>query len=204
MRAWLPPMSNYDLALVRGAFRDLAELEAARGRTGEADRWTRLASRLPDDVIDPATGSLMFAAGLPYDASHRHFSHALAIHPLGQIPGDGPVARATLDVIRAKGTDQWVGYSFSWFAAMLARTGRGDEALDMLQACNTGHDGSLTTVHANTPRDALSLALFLAITARTVAQSKRAVEMADSIAANMNAADIKAAKRSAKKWVEAQ
>ena len=33
---------------------------------------------------------------------------------------------------------------------------RGGEAIDMLQAMNTGHDGSLTTVHANTPRDALS------------------------------------------------
>jgi pilus assembly protein CpaF len=33
---------------------------------------------------------------------------------------------------------------------------RGGEALDMLSAMNTGHDGSLTTVHANTPRDALS------------------------------------------------
>ncbi len=33
---------------------------------------------------------------------------------------------------------------------------RGAEALDMLQAMNTGHDGSLTTVHANTPRDALT------------------------------------------------
>ncbi len=33
---------------------------------------------------------------------------------------------------------------------------RGGEALDMLQAMNTGHDGSLTTVHANTPRDAMS------------------------------------------------
>jgi len=33
---------------------------------------------------------------------------------------------------------------------------RGGEALDMLQAMNTGHDGSLTTVHANTPRDAVS------------------------------------------------
>src|SRR5436309_2029125 len=32
---------------------------------------------------------------------------------------------------------------------------RGDEAIDMLQAMNTGHDGSLTTIHANTPRDAL-------------------------------------------------
>jgi len=33
---------------------------------------------------------------------------------------------------------------------------RGGEALDMLQAMNTGHDGSLTSVHANTPRDALA------------------------------------------------
>jgi pilus assembly protein CpaF len=33
---------------------------------------------------------------------------------------------------------------------------RSEEALDMLQAMNTGHDGSLTTVHANSPRDALS------------------------------------------------
>jgi pilus assembly protein CpaF len=33
---------------------------------------------------------------------------------------------------------------------------RGEEALDMLQAMNTGHDGSMTTVHANAPRDALS------------------------------------------------
>jgi pilus assembly protein CpaF len=33
---------------------------------------------------------------------------------------------------------------------------RGGEAIDMLQAMNTGHDGSLTTIHANTPRDAMA------------------------------------------------
>jgi pilus assembly protein CpaF len=33
---------------------------------------------------------------------------------------------------------------------------RGEEAFDMLQAMNTGHDGSLTTIHANSPRDALA------------------------------------------------
>src|SRR5205823_14746299 len=32
---------------------------------------------------------------------------------------------------------------------------RGDEVLDMLQAMNTGHDGSITTIHSNGPRDAL-------------------------------------------------
>jgi pilus assembly protein CpaF len=33
---------------------------------------------------------------------------------------------------------------------------RSEEALDMLQAMNTGHDGSMTTVHANSPRDAIA------------------------------------------------
>jgi pilus assembly protein CpaF len=33
---------------------------------------------------------------------------------------------------------------------------RGAEAMDMLQAMNTGHEGSMTTIHANTPRDALA------------------------------------------------
>src|SRR5207342_1096002 len=33
---------------------------------------------------------------------------------------------------------------------------RGEEALDMLQAMNTGHDGSMSTIHANTPREALT------------------------------------------------
>jgi len=42
---------------------------------------------------------------------------------------------------------------------------RGPETLDMLQAMNTGHEGSLTTVHANSPRDALSRIETLVLTA---------------------------------------
>jgi pilus assembly protein CpaF len=41
---------------------------------------------------------------------------------------------------------------------------RGPEAVDMLQAMNTGHDGSITTIHANTPRDALSRVETLVLT----------------------------------------
>jgi len=133
MRAWLPPMSNYDLALVRGAFTDMAELETARHQNAAAKKWTDLAAKLPKDFVDPATGSLMFAEGLPYDASHRHFSHAMAIHPLGQLSNDAKLMNATIDVIKSKGSAQWVGYSFSWFSAMLARAGRADEALDYLK-----------------------------------------------------------------------
>ena len=43
--------------------------------------------------------------------------------------------------------------------------GRGPETLDMLQAMNTGHEGSLTTIHANSPRDALSRLETLVLTA---------------------------------------
>src|ERR1035441_5676988 len=42
---------------------------------------------------------------------------------------------------------------------------RGEEALDMLQAMNTGHDGSLTTIHANSPRDAIARMETLALMA---------------------------------------
>jgi pilus assembly protein CpaF len=42
---------------------------------------------------------------------------------------------------------------------------RGPETVDMLQAMNTGHDGSLTTIHANTPRDAMSRVETLVLTA---------------------------------------
>src|SRR5207302_1711752 len=41
-------------------------------------------------------------------------------------------------------------------ARIVAGEVRGAESLDMLQAMNTGHDGSLTTVHANAPRDSLA------------------------------------------------
>src|SRR6266550_555054 len=46
--------------------------------------------------------------------------------------------------------------SCNYSSLMLCASRRGREAIDMLQAMNTGHDGSLTTIHANTPRDALS------------------------------------------------
>src|SRR5258708_13591592 len=39
---------------------------------------------------------------------------------------------------------------------MVLGEGGGGEALDMLEAMNTGHDGSLTTIHANNPRDAIA------------------------------------------------
>ena len=50
---------------------------------------------------------------------------------------------------------------------------RGAEALDMLQALNTGHDGSLTTVHANSPADALRRVETLALMAESACRTPR-------------------------------
>ncbi len=78
--------------------------------------------------------------------SHRHFSHAMSIMPFELFPPPGSerseepgrrdllgsgrsnVVNATIDQIAALGTSQWTGYSFAWFAGMLAEAGRGDEA----------------------------------------------------------------------------
>jgi pilus assembly protein CpaF len=59
---------------------------------------------------------------------------------------------------------------------------RGVEALDMLQAMNTGHDGSLTTVHANSPRDALSrIETMVSMTGMTFPMKALRAQMASAI-----------------------
>jgi pilus assembly protein CpaF len=59
---------------------------------------------------------------------------------------------------------------------------RGEEALDMLQAMNTGHDGSLTTVHANTPRDALTrIETMIAMGATNLPERAMRQQMASAI-----------------------
>ena len=62
---------------------------------------------------------------------------------------------------------------------------RGGEALDMLQAMNTGHDGSLTTLHANSPWDALHRLEVMAMTADGIALPVRAVREQIASAADL-------------------
>lgn len=135
IRAFLKPNSSYDQALLRWTFGALAEMAAAQSLTADTAKWNALLARLGPMVPKGTTGSLPFSAGEEYTASHRHFSHAMAIHPLGLLDARGPdsmIVRHTVDTIAKYGTSQWTGYSFSWFAAMLARTNRGDEALRYL------------------------------------------------------------------------
>jgi alpha-L-fucosidase 2 len=137
MKAWLPSMSNFDLALLHWTFGALDEMATALGRMHEAAQWRLSGAALPAMVIDSANGTLPFAKGLPYAESHRHFSHAMAIHPLALLtiddPKDSIVVERSLDELKRFGSDWWTGYSFAWYSAMLARAGRGEEALAALE-----------------------------------------------------------------------
>ena len=138
MRAWLEPNSNFDLALLRWLFGALGEMAEELGDQSGATEWRSVLARLDDYDVEGDAGSLTVARGIPYESSHRHFSHTMAIHPLGLLHVEGTdrdraIVNASLDRILEKGTDWWVGYSFSWMACMLARAGRAEQALDMLQ-----------------------------------------------------------------------
>lgn len=135
-QAWLVPNSNYDLSLMRWLFAALKEMAEVAGEGDVAAKWGDVLGAMEPMHIDEKTG-LMFDARETYSQSHRHFSHAMAIHPLGTLSIEGSDAdraaiNATLDQLKAMGTDWWTGYSFSWAACMFARAGRAEEALDYL------------------------------------------------------------------------
>lgn len=137
LNAWFRTMTNYDLALIQFAFRAAEEMAGALGKDEEATHWKELYGQLPDYDLD-ADGAPTFAKGFPYNASHRHFSHAMAIHPLGLLDySQGEKARkiidATLQKLKDNGPDWWCGYSYSWFANMSARAMKGEDARDALR-----------------------------------------------------------------------
>lgn len=137
LEAWFKDMTNYDLSLMVFLFEATSELADELGLKEEAKHWAALRAQLPDFDLD-REGSLTFAKGHPYESSHRHFSHAMAIHPLGLIDwSDGEksqsIIRATLKKLQDYGPDYWTGYSYSWFANMYARAFNGEEAAKALR-----------------------------------------------------------------------
>lgn len=143
MKAWLPPNSNYDLSLLFSLFTRLQSMAIALGDEGAGLRWGNCRAKLPSLEVSDESGGLAFAKGLPYSESHRHFSHSMAIHPLGYLHGASSnrehaeenlaIVAATVDELLEHGTSKWVGYSFSWAACLLARAGRADDALRLLR-----------------------------------------------------------------------
>lgn len=137
IQAWFKTMTNYDWALMASLFREAAEMADALQLPQEAEHWREIGWQLPIyDLADD--GSLTFANGFPYEASHRHFSHAMAIHPLGLIDwSDGPdaqrIIRATVKRLDQYGSDYWTGYSYAWLANIKARMFDGEGAAKALR-----------------------------------------------------------------------
>lgn len=136
-KAWLPANSNYDLSLVRWLIAAVEEMRAADRGGKQDDGLEKLLRGLDELDVDPGTRALTFARGFPYDQSHRHFSHAMAIYPLGLMTIEGTAAEretiaATIEQLHTVGTKQWCGYSFAWMSAMCARAGQSERALEYL------------------------------------------------------------------------
>jgi alpha-L-fucosidase 2 len=136
--AWFATITNYDLALIRWTFATTAELAKEVGEQGEAEHWQQVLAEMPALALDPQTQKLLVARDYPLPSSHRHFSHLMAIHPLGTIrwengPRDQAIIKASLAELDAKGTGAWCGYSFAWLANLAARARDGEKAEKALQ-----------------------------------------------------------------------
>lgn len=136
LKAWFTTITNYDLALMRFVFKASTETASVLGLDDQAAHWSAVESELPPFDLDE-DGSLTFAKGFPYNESHRHFSNAMAFHPLGLIDwSDGEesqrIIRATIKRLGDYGPDYWTGYSYSWLANMKARAMDGEGAAEAL------------------------------------------------------------------------
>jgi alpha-L-fucosidase 2 len=103
----------------------------------EAKRWKKVQGDLPPLILSEST-TLMIADRFPYTSSHRHFSHLMALHPLGLIDGrknrqQRKIFTASLADLRQQGPANWCGYSYAWYGNLLAWAGEGDSAAEALR-----------------------------------------------------------------------
>ena len=136
-RAWFAETTNFDLALIHWTYEKAAEMARELNLTEEAEKWKQINAEWPQLAVDPETG-LMFSPTVPYEQSHRHFSHLMAYHPLGLVDfskgaEDKEIIQNTLDNLAEVGPDFWVGYSYSWQANLYARAFEGEKAAEALR-----------------------------------------------------------------------
>jgi alpha-L-fucosidase 2 len=157
---YLPPNSNYDQAGMLTLFGGLAHMADELGRTGEAARWRKIVAGLGGLWVDPRTNALGFAPGKPFDQSHRHHSHLMAIHPYGILSLEGSeqdrkVIAASLRLLDRFGDGNWRNVypwdaSFAWAACIKARFGDGEGAFHNIDvACRKGTNRSGLSLDGN-------------------------------------------------------
>ena len=109
---------------------------------GEEEKWHKVLLKLPELAVTE-NGVLMVSPDERLEESHRHFSHAMAIHPLRLIPYEGEENRriidATIEDLERLGTGYWVGYSFTWMAELYAIQRNGNGAAYQLETFWRNH-----------------------------------------------------------------
>ena len=139
--AWFRQTTNFDLALIRWLYAKAEELALALGKRKEAEHWRTVYSEWPDLAVSEKDQKLLIAPGYELNGSHRHFSHLMAIHPLGLLDWsrepDRHMIAASLADLERLGTDWWCGYSYSWLGNLWARAQNGEKAANALRTFAT-------------------------------------------------------------------
>lgn len=133
-RAWLKPISNYDLALMQYLFETLKRL-AEKLNLPEAKEWQEIREKLPDLYVNEKN-VLMLSGEESLMESHRHLSNAMAVSPLELITYEGEgkqIIDAVISDYERLGTRNWVGYTFTWMAHFYGIQGNGEKAARMLK-----------------------------------------------------------------------
>ena len=113
----------------------------ALGKDNDAWYWQKVLSEWPGLAVDTAR-ALTIAKDQPCIQSHRHFSHLMAIFPLGLIDKlngkkDLETIKSSLHELEKAGTSEWCGYSYAWLGNLYARAGRGEDAAAALRTFAT-------------------------------------------------------------------
>jgi alpha-L-fucosidase 2 len=132
----LKPNSNYDLSLLRYLFKTLLGYSEILD-THDNKLWQDALASL-DELYVNQNNVLMLDSEESLMESHRHHSHAMAIYPLRLLDynnsqKDRDIIDATINDLERLGTGLWVGFSFTWMAALYAVQRNGEGAAYQLR-----------------------------------------------------------------------
>ena len=152
LSAWFLDNTNYDISLMKFNFGAAKELALVLGFKTESMHWDSILHEFPDFSISK-NKELMFAPTLEYNVSHRHFSHMMAIHPLGLIKWENgkqeqEIIQHTIALLDSIGPDYWCGYSYAWESNIKARAKDGEGAAKALKIFSTAFCSS-NSFHLN-------------------------------------------------------
>ena len=142
INAWFTGTTNFDLSLIRWLYSAAVEIALALDKKDDVERWNKILSEWPELATSSTNYKLLVAPGVELTESHRHFSHLLAIYPLGLLDWDRKgmnrmITISSLTDLDNLGTDAWCGYSYSWLGNLWARAHNGDRAAQALKTFAT-------------------------------------------------------------------